>query len=202
MADETEFEPKQDPLSTGAPANENEARAAERQALEAQLAELKDKYLRAVAETENIRKRAERDVADARAYGISSFAREMLGVADNLTRATEALDQEARASAEGTLRALLDGVELTRRELHKTLEKHGVRRLDPLGEKFDPNFHQAMFEIPTADQPAGTIVQVVQPGYAIGDRVLRPAMVAVARAAPRPDAEEPEMERHADPGRR
>ncbi len=97
------------------------------------------------------------------------------------TRAIESLDPEARAAADGMFKALLDGVELTRRELQKTLEKHGVRRLEPLGEKFDPNFHQAMFEIPTPELPAGTVVQVMQPGYAIGERVLRPALVAVAK---------------------
>ena len=175
MADEEKLEPNADR------ANENDPAATERPSLEPLVVELRDKYLRAVAETENIRKRAERDVADARAYGIAAFARDVLAVADNLARAIESLDPDVQAAADGTLKALLDGVELTRHELHKTLEKHGVRRLEPLGEKFDPNFHQAMFEIPTPELPAGTVAQVMQPGYAIGDRVLRPALVAVAK---------------------
>jgi molecular chaperone GrpE len=154
-------------------------------ALTAAVDELRDKYLRAVAETDNVRKRAERDVSEARAYGIAGFAREVIGVADNLTRALEAIDPTARAAAEGTLKALLDGVDLTRRELEKALAKHGVRPLDPKGAKFDPNFHQAMYETPDADAPAGTVVQVMQTGYAIGDRVLRPALVAVARGGTR-----------------
>jgi molecular chaperone GrpE len=175
MADEDKPEPNPDR------ADENDPAAAERPSLEPLVVELRDKYLRAVAETENIRKRAERDVADARAYGIAAFARDVLAVADNLARATESLDPNARAAADETFKALLDGVELTRRELQKTLEKHGVRRLEPLGEKFDPNFHQAMFEIPNPEVAAGTVAQVMQPGYAIGDRVLRPALVAVAK---------------------
>jgi molecular chaperone GrpE len=177
MTDEDKLEPNPDL----APANENGPAAAEKPSLEPLVVELRDKYLRAVAETENIRKRAERDVAEARAYGIAAFARDVLAVADNLARATESLDPDARAAADGTFKALLDGVELTRRELHKTLEKHGVRHLEPLGEKFDPNFHQAMFEIPNPEVPAGTVLQVMQPGYAIGERVLRPALVAVAK---------------------
>jgi molecular chaperone GrpE len=171
-------------------ANENESRAStayvdERITLEAQVAELKDKYLRAYAETENTRRRAERDVADARAYSIAGFARDMLSVADNLGRALEAVDPAAREAAEGTLRALLDGVDLTARDLLKALEKHGVKKLEPTGQKFDPNFHQAMFEVPDETVPAGTVVQVVQPGYGIGDRVLRPALVGVAKGGPK-----------------
>ena len=149
--------------------------------LAAAVDELRDKFLRAVAETDNVRKRAERDVADARAYGIAGFARDVLSVADNLSRALGAVTPEQRASADETLKALLDGVDLTRREMHNILQKHGVRELDPQGEKFDPNFHQAMYEVPDPQVPAGTVVQVVQTGYAIGERVLRPAMVAVAK---------------------
>lgn len=200
MADENELEPNQDRVPVAEPANQNEAPAPEKPTLEAQLGELRDKYLRAVAEAENMRKRAERDVAEARAYGIAAFARDMLAVADNLARALDAIDPQARASAEGTLKALLDGVEITQKDLQKTLTRYGVRRLEPLGEKFDPNFHQAMFEMPDANVPAGTVVQVMQEGYAIGDRVLRPALVAVAKGsaktAPSEDpatAEEPRV---------
>lgn len=150
-------------------------------ALAAAVDELRDKFLRAVAETDNVRKRAERDVADARAYGITSFARDVLSIADNLSRALDAISPEARASADATLKALLEGVDLTRREMQNVLQKHGVRELDPKGEKFDPNFHQAMFEVPDPQVPAGMVVQVVQSGYAIGDRVLRPAMVGVSK---------------------
>jgi molecular chaperone GrpE len=185
MADERGLDRNQDRMFGAEPANENEMPAAELPALEAQLTELRDKYLRAVAEAENVRKRAERDVAEVRAYGISAFARDMLAVADNLARALDAIDPKARASAEGTLKALLDGVELTQKDLQKALTKHGVRQVKPEGEKFDPNFHQAMFEIADAGVPAGTVMQVMQPGYAIGDRVLRPALVAVAKGGPK-----------------
>lgn len=153
--------------------------------LEAQVAELRDRFLRAVAEAENVRKRAERDVADERVYGITGFARDILVVADNLARTLDAVAAEARSSAEGPLKALLEGVELTDRELQKALAKNGIRRIDPQGEKFDPNFHQAVFEVPDASVPAGMVAQVIQPGYAIGSRVLRPAMVGVSKGGPR-----------------
>jgi molecular chaperone GrpE len=149
--------------------------------LEAQVADLRDRFLRAVAEGENIRKRAARDVADARAYGITSFARDVLGVADNLARTIEHVGAEARASADPSLKALLDGVELTERDLQMILQKNGVKPINPMGQKFDPHFHQAMFEVPDSGRPQGTVVQVIQTGYAIGERVLRPAMVGVAK---------------------
>jgi molecular chaperone GrpE len=151
-------------------------------------AEARDKMLRTLAEMENLRKRTSREVADARTYGITGFARDVLEIADNLQRALDAVPVEARAAADPGLKALIEGVELTERSLLNALEKHGVRKLDPLGEKFDPNFHQAMFEVPDPSVPAGTVVQVVQAGYMIGERVLRPALVAVskggAKAAP------------------
>jgi molecular chaperone GrpE len=159
--------------------------------LAAAVDELRDKFLRAVAETDNVRKRAEREVAEARAYGIANFARDTIGVADNLARALDAITPESRANADETLKALLDGVDLTRRELRNTLKKHGVRELDPKGEKFDPNFHQAMYEVPDPETAAGTVVQVMQSGYAIGDRVLRPALVAVAKGGTKADPREP-----------
>jgi molecular chaperone GrpE len=137
---------------------------------------------------ENLRKRTEREVTDARLYGISAFARDILGVADNMHRALQALDDELRTKADEATKALLEGVELTERELMNALEKNGVKRIDPLGQKFDPNRHQAMFEMEDASVPSGTVVQVMQSGYLIGERVLRPAMVAVskggAKAAP------------------
>ena len=146
-------------------------------------AALKDKLLRALAEMENLRKRTEREVADSRSYAITAFARDILNVADNMHRALGALDVELRKQADTSLKALLDGVELTERELLNVLDKHGVKKLEPLGQKFDPNLHQAMYEVPDPSVPAGTIVQVVQAGYTIGDRVLRPALVAIAKGA-------------------
>jgi molecular chaperone GrpE len=164
------------------------------EALAKEAAEARDRWMRALAEMENLRRRMEREVADARTYGIANFARDILAVADNMDRALKALDDELREKADAAVKGLLDGVELTERELHKVLEKHGVKRLEPAGEKFDPNFHQAMYEVPDASVPAGTVVQVVQDGYTIGDRVLRPALVGVAKgsaktaAAPEPGA--------------
>ncbi len=151
-------------------------------------ASLKDKLLRALAEMENLRRRTEREVADARLYGISTFARDILNVADNMHRALSALDTELREQADAGIKALLDGVELTERELLNVLEKHGVKKLEPIGQKFDPNHHQAMFEVPDASVPAGHVVQVMQAGYLIGDRVLRPALVAIAKSGAKSEA--------------
>ena len=149
--------------------------------LDRELAEMKDRLLRALADMENMRKRTDREIVDARTYGISAFARDILGVADNMHRAMQALDDELRAQADDAVKALLDGVELTERELMNVLEKHGVKRLEPQGQKFDPNRHQAMFEVEDASVPSGTVVQVMQAGYTIGERVLRPALVAVSK---------------------
>jgi molecular chaperone GrpE len=146
-------------------------------------AEFKDKLLRTLAEMENLRKRTAREVSDARAYGVASFARDLLGVGDNMRRALEAVTPELRASSEPGVKALIEGVELTERELEKALEKNNVRRFNPQGEKFDPNVHQAMFEVPDPSVPAGSVVQVVQPGYMLGERVLRPALVGVSKGA-------------------
>jgi len=153
-------------------------------ALEA-ASDFKDKMLRALAEMENLRKRTEREVTDARQYAITSFAREVLQVADNMHRALDTIGDELRSSADAKVKALVEGVDLTERELQKVLEKHGVKIFSPLGEKFDPNFHQAMYEIPDSSAAPGTVAQVIQAGYLIGERVLRPAMVAVAKAAPK-----------------
>jgi molecular chaperone GrpE len=148
-------------------------------------AEYKDKLLRTLAEMENLRRRTEREVADARTYGIAGFARDVLAVADNMHRALETIDPALREQADAKIKALIEGVELTERELLKSLEKNGVRKFSPQGEKFDPNVHQAMFELPTSDVPPGHVAQVVQAGYMIGERVLRPALVGVAKAAPK-----------------
>jgi molecular chaperone GrpE len=175
---------------TAGPVDEGKV-AALVEALSKESADYKDKLLRTLAEMENLRRRTEREIADTRLYAISAFARDVIAVADNMQRAMGALDAELREKADGGTKALLDGVELTERELLKVLEKHGVKKFDPLGEKFDPNLHQAMYEIPDPSQPAGTVAQVVQPGYMIGERVLRPALVAVAKGGPKATAEPP-----------
>jgi molecular chaperone GrpE len=148
-------------------------------------AEMKDRLLRTLAEMENLRKRTEREVADARQYGVAAFARDILGVADNFRRALDAVAPEVRAGADAAVASFIEGVELTERELLKALEKNGIRKIEPLGEKFDPNLHQAMYEVPDPSVPSGSVVQVVQPGYVIGERILRPAMVAVAKGGPK-----------------
>ena len=159
--------------------------------------ELKDRVLRAAADMENLRRRTARELQDARAYAVANFARDMLSVSDNLRRALEAIPEEAKAAGDAGFRALIDGVEITERAMLSTLERHGVKKLAPEGEKFDPNFHQAMFEVPNPDVPANTVVQVVQPGYSIGERVLRPAMVGVAKGGPKAT---PATEAPAEPG--
>jgi molecular chaperone GrpE len=157
-------------------------------ALAREAAELKDKLLRTLAEMENLRARTARDVADSRVYAVSSFARDILGIADNLARALQTVRAGVRENADGSIKSLLDGVELTERELLKVLEKHGVRKFEPQpGEKFDPNLHQAMYEVADPALPSGTVAQVVQAGYMIGERMLRPALVAVAKAPPKPE---------------
>ncbi|MEZ2145629.1 nucleotide exchange factor GrpE [Bradyrhizobium sp. DN5] len=149
--------------------------------LQKEAAEARDRMLRTLAEMENLRKRTTKEVADARLYGITGFARDVLEIADNLQRALDAVPAEARAAADPGLTSLIEGVELTERSLLNALEKHGVKKFDPQGQKFDPNFQQAMFEVPDASVPSGTVVQVVQAGYTIGERVLRPALVGVAK---------------------
>ena len=148
--------------------------------LEAELAETKDRLLRALAESENQRQRHARDRQDAQRYAAFEFAREILNVADNLRRAIDAAPE-----ADATARGMVEGVAATERELLAIFERHGIKRVDPkLGDRFDPNLHEAMFEVPGAPQPAGTIAQVLQPGYVMHDRLVRPAMVGIAKAAP------------------
>ena len=156
--------------------------ADETDALRVEVADLKDRLTRSFAEMENLRKRTAREVADSRQYAVTSFARDMLTVADNLKRALAAVPAELRDGDNKPATAFLEGVEVTERGLEQTLAKFGVKPLDPKGEKFNPDFHQAMFEVETADEPPGSVAQVVQIGYTIGDRVLRPAMVGVAKA--------------------
>lgn len=147
---------------------------------------LKDKLLRALADMENLRRRTEREVADAKVYGVTSFAKDMLTFADNLRRAVESVSAEARARAEAPMQTLIEGLELTERDFASRLERYGVKKLEPLGVKFDPNLHEALFEAPDDTVPNGTVVQVVEPGYVIGDRVLRPAKVGISRGGPKP----------------
>ena len=156
--------------------------------LDRELADTKDRLLRTLADMENLRKRTEREVADARLYGISAFARDVLTVADSMHLALEALDTELREKADSSVKTLLDGVEITERALLNALEKNGVKRIEPTGQKFDPNKHQAMYEAENPSVPAGHVAQVVQAGYLIGDRVLRPALVAVSKGAPKASA--------------
>jgi molecular chaperone GrpE len=149
--------------------------------LRSEVADLKEKHLRALAEVENTRRRAERDRLDASQYAVTRFARDMLSVSDNLQRALAHFPPEARAQASEAVKAVLEGVEATERQLAATLERHGVRAIDTSEAKFDPHRHQAIAEVPADGKPAGAIVDVVQPGYVIADRLLRPAMVTVAR---------------------
>ena len=162
-----------------------EALNAENKALKEEAAALKDKALRGLADMENLRRRTEKELADARAYAVTRFATDMLTVADNLSRALDCVPKEARDAADGPFKALVEGIELTERDLHSQLARHGVKKLEPLDTKFDPNFHQAIFEIPDESVPQGTVRQVMQTGYSIGERVLRPAMVGVSKGGPK-----------------
>jgi molecular chaperone GrpE len=152
--------------------------------LEAELAEYKDRLLRALAETENVRRRAQREREDASKYAIAGFAKDLLSAADNLRRALESLP-ESKAKDERT-GSLLAGVAATERELLGVFERHGIKRIDPKGESFDHNLHQAIFETESPEQPSGSVVEVLQPGYVLHDRLLRPAMVGVAKGGPKP----------------
>jgi len=163
-----------------------EARIAEQspdpiEVLKAEVESLRDQRLRALAEAENIRRRAEREKAEASQYAVTKFARDMLAIADNFARALAACPPELREAADPQVKAVLDGVEATDRQLLGTLEQHGVKPVSTMDGKFDPNLHQAIAEVPGNGKPAGSIVDVVQSGYMIGNRLLRPAMVTVAR---------------------
>ncbi len=162
-----------------------EAAAGREAELEAGIAELKDRLLRSMAELENFRRRAEKEREDVVKYAISIFARDMLTVADNLRRALESIPAEAR-SDDDNLHTLAAGIELTERELLAAFDRHGIKKFEPLGETFSHDLHQAMFEVEDKEKPAGTIVQVMQPGYLLNDRLLRPAMVALAKGGPQP----------------
>ena len=152
--------------------------------LNAENVELTDRVLRTLAEMENLRRRTEKEVSDAKSYGVTNIARDMIAFADNLRRAIESVPIAAR-EVEGDLRTLVEGLELTERDFQSRLARYGVKKLEPQGQKFDPNMHEALFEIPDPSVPNGTVMQVVESGYSIGDRCLRPAKVGVARGGPK-----------------
>lgn len=162
-----------------------EALHLENRQLKDEAAGLKDKALRALADMENLRRRAEKEAADARAYAVTRFAGDMLPVADNLRRALDSIPEAARDSADGAFKTFIEGIELTERDLYSQLARHGVKKLEPLDTKFDPNFHQAIYEIPDESVPQGTVRQVMQTGFSIGERCLRPAMVGVSKGGPK-----------------
>jgi molecular chaperone GrpE len=161
---------------------EADPRDAEIERLNGEVADTKDRMLRLAAEMENLRKRTEREKAEATLYAATNFARDLLGVADSLSRALAAVPAEERGIIDDVMKKFLDGIELTERELLSVFQRHNIRKVETIGQKFDPNFHQAMFEVPTAEKPPGTVMQEVQSGYAVGDRCLRPALVGVAKA--------------------
>jgi len=186
MQDDKDREPMTDASGADEPMLQDSAEESDAvEALMAENAEMKDRLLRTVAEMENLRKRTEREIADTRTYAIAGFARDMLTATDSLSRALMILPAEVRASADSSLKALIEGIEMTEHEMQRLLKKHGVVPIVAEGEKFDPHKHQAMFEVPNNEVPEGTVLQVVQTGFAIGDRVLRPAMVGISKGGPK-----------------
>ncbi len=159
-----------------------------RAALQAEVAELKDQLLRALAETENLRRRSQREREDALKYAAVPFMREVIGVVDNLRRAMDSVAPEA-LEADEHLKTLMDGLEMTEKELATVFERHHIVKIDPLGERLDPHSHEAMFEVPDPATPSGTVVQVIQAGYRLHDRLLRPAQVGVSKGGPAPEPE-------------
>lgn len=171
-----------EPAAEAQPA-EAEPAPVEEKRPEDEIAELKDKLLRALAENENTIRRARKEREDTAKFAAANMARDVLTVADNLRRALDTISDELR-DADGPAKGLIDGVQLTERELMATMERHGIKKIDPMGQKFDHNFHEAMFEVPTADAEPGTVVQVLQAGYVIHERLLRAAQVGIAKALP------------------
>ncbi len=188
MADEAEAQESPERAPAPEPAPESAPPGEDRIAqLETELAKARDDLLRALADTENTRRRGEKQAADARIYAIDRFAGDLLPIADTLARALQAITPQTRASADDSTRTLFDGVEMTERALLETFARHGLKRVGAKGDKFDPNIHQAVAQI-QSDAPAGAVAEVMQPGFVLGERTLRPAMVAVslgpATAAP------------------
>ncbi|MBA5723956.1 nucleotide exchange factor GrpE [Candidatus Liberibacter sp.] len=160
------------------------------QEAQAKTEELHDKYLRLAAEMENLRRRTDREIQDIRSYSITAFARDMLAVSDNLSRALESIPVDVEQIGNVGLKSLIEGVEMTKRAMMSTLERHGVKKLEANDQKFDPNFHQAMFEEQNEKIPTNTVIKVVQEGYVIGDRVLRPALVGISKSVSKPCSEQ------------
>jgi molecular chaperone GrpE len=179
--DNAELEAAADEILQNAEA-EVDPRDAEIAALKEEVAAAKDRLLRFAAESDNTKKRLEREKAEGVLYAASNFARDLLSVADSLNRALAAVPAEERNIIDDVMKKFLDGIELTERELLSVFQRHNIRKLETVGEKFNPNFHQAMFEIPTSERAPGTVMQEVQAGYAVGERCLRPALVGVAKA--------------------
>jgi molecular chaperone GrpE len=154
--------------------------------LKAEIADLKERYIRLAADMENLRRRTEREVKDARIFAISNFARDVLSVSDDLSRAMQVVrDSQNTEDPLASVAGLVEGIAATERAMITTMERHGVTRVDPVGEKFDPNYHQAMFEVPDATKPNNTVMNVVQAGFKIGERMLRPALVGVSKGGPK-----------------
>ncbi len=177
--DEPNLEHMADEILDNAPVDATDAEII---ALKEEVAAAKDRLLRYAAESENQKKRLEREKAEATLYAASNFARDLLSVADSLSRALAAVPADERDIIDDVMKKFLDGIELTERELMSVFQRHNIRKLETVGEKFDPNLHQAMFEVPTSEKPPGTVMQEIQSGYAVGDRCLRPALVGVAKA--------------------
>lgn len=171
-----------DALNEALKADMTDPKDAEIATLKDEVAASKDRLLRLAAEMENLRKRTEREKAEATLYAATNFARDLLSVSDNLGRALQALTQEERDRAGEIENNLITGVEVTERELQQVFNRHGIKRIETVGQKFDPNYHQAIYEIPTSEKPPGIVMQEMQAGYAVGDRCLRPAMVGVSKA--------------------
>ena len=168
----------------GASSNEIAREAAQIAALHAEIAELKDRHLRAVAETENVRRRAEREKTESAQFAFGRFAKDLLNVLDNFSRALDVINPEQRAALPAGARSVIEGIEAIQREMVSIFERHGIKRIAAKAKRFDPNLHRAIAEIPTNDHPPGTVIDVAQEGYVIGGRLLREAMVTVAAAAP------------------
>ena len=177
-----------DALATGGAETKGDAEAQDPLTVTiAERDQLKDQLLRALADTENMRRRSEREASNVRKYGHTPFARDLVGAIDNLARVVESAPENL-VQADETVKSLITGIQLSWTELQSVIEKHGIKRVEPLGEKFDYNLHQAMFEVPTNDQPSGMVLEVVQHGYVLHDRLLRPAMVGVSKTGEAADA--------------
>lgn len=193
MSEETKPETEATPAPANDVANETPELAADEivAGLQAELAASRDQTLRALAEAENIRKRADRQVADAKLFAIDRFARDLLGIADNLSRAIATIPADMRGNLTGEALALLEGVELTERTLISSFERHGLKPINEAGTQFDPNVHEAVAQIPSPEAQ-GKVAQIFQPGWRLSDRTLRPAMVAVSLGPVGAPAQQPE----------